>query len=191
MRTLYRTALQILATSMAFAGASMAEGWHRIASADGKASVLFPVPLDPSKVRTMEDRTPAGKTTTRVLTYQDDGKLFTISSTQLPGLAVRLAGEEKVLKKSKEKLLAKAYSEEVSYEQYTGTDVAKVMVLKYDSANYEKEGHPGFTGVAAMFVVDKKLYVINSMLTKGQDEEKKAANLAAQKKLLRSVKITP
>ena len=170
-------------------GIANAEEWHRIPSVDGRASVMFPVPLDENKVRTTVDKTPAGKATTRRLEYQDEGMLFTISGTVLPGLAIQLAGETTIMKKSKEGLLSKAYSKEASYVQYDGLKGPKAMLLKYDSANLKKEGHPGFKGFAVLFVLGKKLYVVNSMLENGTDEATQDENLAAQEKLLKSIEI--
>jgi hypothetical protein len=170
-------------------GIANAEEWHRIPSVDGRASVMFPIPLDENKVRTTVDKTPAGKATTRMLEYQDEGMLFTISGTELPGLAVQLAGETTIMKKSKEGLLSKAYSKEASYVQYDGLKGPKAMLLKYDSANLQKEGHPGFKGFAVLFLLGNKLYMVNSMLENGTDETTQDENLAAQEKLLKSIEI--
>jgi hypothetical protein len=186
---LIASTISLSITFHALPGNANAEEWHRISSVDGRASVMFPVALDENKVRTSVERTPAGKATTRMLEYQDEGMLFTISGTELPGLAIRLAGKTTILKKSKEGLLSKAYSKETSYVEYDVLKGPKAMLLKYDSANLQKEGHPGYNGFAVLFVLGKKLYVVNSMLEKGTDGATRDKNLAAQEKLLKSIKI--
>lgn len=170
-------------------GNANAEEWHRITSVDGRASVMFPVPVDEDKVQTTVDLTPAGRATTRMLEYQDEGMLFTISGTELPGLAIRLAGKSMILERTKEGLLSKAYSKETSYDHYDGLKGSKAMLLKYHSANFNKKGHPGFNGLAVLFVLDGKLYMVNSMLEHGTDAATQDKNLVAQEKLLKSIEI--
>jgi len=181
--------ISLAITFHALPGNANAEEWHRISSVDGRASVTFPVPLDEDEVKTTVDRTPAGKATTRILEYQDEGMLFTISGTELPRIALRLAGEEMIMRKSKEGLLSKAYGKETSYDRYDGLKGPEAMLLKYDSANFNKEDHPGFKGFAVLFVLGKKLYMVNSMLVKGTDGATQAKNLVAQERLLKSIEI--
>jgi hypothetical protein len=192
MKIHYALIASTISLSIAFhtlPGDANAGEWHRIFSVDRRASVMFPIPVDENKVKTTVDKTPAGKATTRMLEYQDEGMLFTISGTELPWLAIRLAGETMIMQKSKEGLLSKAYSNETSYDQYDGLKGPTAMLLEYDSANLNMEGHQGFKGFAVLFVLDEKLYMVNSMLEKGTDGATRDKNLAAQEKLLKSIEI--
>ena len=52
------------------------------------------------------------------------------------------------------------------------------------SADFKKADHPGYSGLAVIFLVGKHLYIINSVITKENPETK-----GIQEKLLNSIKV--
>ena len=175
--------LLVTAAMLGFAPAiASAEDWYRVNSGDGKASVLFPNRAE--EVRELVDKTPGGKVVTRVSEHQSEGILMSISETKLPPLAMSFAGPKLIFSNAKGIVLSKVFGRETSSErsEITGADAA--MVMHYESVDFDDENHPGYAGLAIFLIVDRHIYVVNSMLSKDTPN-----NQAAQEKLLGSIQI--
>jgi hypothetical protein len=148
-----------------------AEDWVRVSSQDGKVSVLFPTDIQ-KNLKTQVDSTAAGKVESRFGDHMGDGIIFTASGSELPFLA-RAAGSNIIFNNAKKNFLKQAEGTEVSFTE-TSVGGAPARTLVYTGPNYK--GHALFT------IVNKRLYVINSQISKPS-----AANSAAEKKLFDSV----
>jgi hypothetical protein len=154
-----------------FAHQANAEDWVRVSSRDEKVSVLFPTDIQKT-LKTQVDKTAAGKVESRFGDYMGDGIIFTASGSELPFLA-RAAGERIIFNNSKKTFLKQAEGTEVSFTE-TAIGGAPARALIYTGPNYK--------GRALFTIVNKRLYVINSQISKPS-----AANSAAEKKLFDSV----
>ncbi|NNE45788.1 MAG: hypothetical protein HKN37_03925 [Rhodothermales bacterium] len=150
-------------------------------SIDKKASVLFPD--KPDKTETVSRKSPAGTIRTNIQRYEREGALLTINGTTLPRAALRFAGEKKILGNAAEGVLGKYYGKKVS-EKRTTIDGAPAVVLDYRVPDYDDKDHPGYRGTAIALLVDDRLYVVNSILTKENPKAK-----AMQQKLLGSIRV--
>jgi hypothetical protein len=171
----------LIAMSLLAPQASAEEKWVRVMSEDQKASVLFPA--KPDKIETVSRKSPAGTISTHLTQYEREGVLLVINGTQLPRVALVFASSDKILSNAVEGLLAKYYGKKVS-ERRTNIDGEPAVVLRYLVPDYEDKDHPGYRGIGIAFIVDDRLYVVNSILTK---EDPKAR--AKQQKLLGSIQI--
>lgn len=151
------------------------EEWHRVESSDGSVSVLFPVRVD--QHHTLTEKTPAGPVVTEVQEYRGDGVVFSISESKVPAFALTVAGKKGIIGNAKKSVLREAEGRELSYER-NRIDETKGWVLRYESNSEEDD----YSGLAVFFVVNKTLYVVNSMMS-----IETAANLAAQERLLHSI----
>ncbi len=173
----------IFATFAIFAvNSSWAADWFTVTSNDKKVSVMFPHKGD--KFETVTSSTPAGKVKTEVVKYQGDGIMLTISDSPIPGLAMTFASKDTILKNGAAGVISKAFGKEVSSEK-KNIGGAPGLVLRYEAADFTKKDHPGYSGLAILFVHKKSMYTINSILTKANAETK-----AIQDKLLGSIKVT-
>ena len=154
--------------------------WKRVTSADGKISALFPVDIRDNPQQ-QTDRTPAGKVTTFFGEFTGDGILLAGSTSQIPILA-RAAGEKAIFDGSKKTFLDAAQGTETSFKQTTvaGTPA---RLLTYKGKAYRGKGNP-YQGKALFIIVNKRMYVVNSVLTKASDK-----NRAATEKLFGSIEI--
>ena len=159
-----------------------AADWFQVSSNDKKVSVMFPHKAETFEVVTSDS--PAGSVKTEVVKHQEDGILLTISDSKLPGLAVAFAGDDTILKNGAAGVINKALGKEISSEKTTISG-ASALVLKYAAADFQKAGHPGYSGLAVLFVVKGHLYVINSVITKENPQTK-----ATQQRLLDSIKVS-
>ena len=171
----------LIATSVFALQASADEEWVRVMSEDNKASVLFPA--KPDKVEVVSRKSPAGTIQTHITRYEREGALLTINGTQLPGVALAFAGEKKILSNAVEGVLSKYYGKKVS-EKRTTIDGAPAVILEYLVPDYEDKDHPGYRGTAVAVLVDDRIYVVNSILTKENPKSK-----AMQQKLLGSMRV--
>jgi hypothetical protein len=166
----------LLAFAVLIASLAGAEDeWHRVASVDGNVSVLFPVRID--QHHTLPEKTPAGPVVTEVQEYRGDGVVFSISESKVPAFALTVAGKKGIIGNAKKSVLREAEGREVSYEKEQ-IDDTKGWVLLYESDSEEED----YSGLAFFFVVNKTLYVVNSMMSNAT-----AANIAAQQRLLHSI----
>ena len=159
-----------------------AEDWYRVESHDGRASVLFPNRAE--ETEELVKRTPGGNVVTRVAQHQGDGILMSISESKLPGLAVAFAGPKIIFKNSKGSVLDSAIGREISSKRIEIDGANAAMVMRYESVDFEDSSHPGYAGMAVFVMLDKYVYVVNSMISKQTPDNK-----AMQDKLLHSIRI--
>jgi hypothetical protein len=161
--------------------AAMAEDWKRVSSKDGKISALFPVDIR-KNVQTQTDRTLAGKVESKFGEFYGDGIMLAGSGSDLPKLALA-ASDQRVFESSKKTFLAQAQGKESSFKAATVAGVpARVLLYKGDA--YQGKGKP-YKGRAVFLIVNKRMYVINSVISKAND-----ATRASQKKLFDSIKVS-
>ena len=159
----------------------MADDWKRIKSKDSKISALFPVDIRKNP-QTQTDRTIAGKVESKFGEYYGDGIMLAASASDLPRLALA-AKDQKIFESSKKTFLSQAKGKESSFKPSTIAGVpARVLLYKGDA--YQGRGEP-YEGRAVFMIVNKRMYVINSVISKGT-----AANKASEKKLFDSIQVS-
>jgi hypothetical protein len=158
-----------------------AEDWNRVTSKDGKLSALFPVDIK-ENLQTQTDKTLAGKVTSYFGEYYGDGIVLAGSGADIPMLA-RAAGNTAIFNGSKETFLEQAKGTEISFKEMTVSG-APAGELIYKGAAYQGKGDP-YEGRARFIIVNKRMYVINAVISKPTAENK-----AAGEKLLNSVEIS-
>jgi hypothetical protein len=158
-----------------------AEDWKRVSSKDGKLSALFPTDIK-ENLQTQTDKTIAGKVTSYFGEYYGDGILLAGSGADIPLLA-RAAGDSAIYDGSKKTFLDEAQGTEISFKEITVSGVP-ARELIYEGAAYRGEGEP-YQGRAYLIMVNKRLYVINSVITKPTPENK-----ADEEKLLTSIEVS-
>jgi hypothetical protein len=160
---------------------SAEETWVRVTSHDNKVSVLFP--SHPDKIETLSRKSPAGTINTRRAQYETEGVLLSISGTQLPSAALKLAGTNKILRNAAQGVLDTYLGKKVS-EKKMKISGEPAVVLEYLVPDYDDKDHPGYRGIAIALLVDQTLYVVNGILTR--EDPKSKAN---QQKLLGSIEV--
>jgi len=162
------------------ATAGQAEEWHRVSSKDGNISALFPVDIR-KDLQTQTDRTVAGKVKSQFGEHRGDGILTAGSGSDIPLLA-RGAGDNAIFNGSKKTVLTQARGTEIRFEK-TSADGAPTRILVYKGDAYRGKWVP-YQGRALFVIVNKRIYIINSVISKPTGE-----NRAAEKKLLSSIKV--
>jgi hypothetical protein len=158
-----------------------AEEWERVASKDGKLSALFPADIQ-NNSQTQTDSTPAGKVTSYFGEYYGDGIMIAGSGADIPMLA-RVAGNKAIFDGSKKTFLEQAKGTETSFEETTVAGApARELIYKGDA--YQGKGDP-YLGRALFIIVNKRMYVINSVISKPTPQNK-----AAEEKLLNSIEVS-
>ncbi|MFV1995790.1 MAG: hypothetical protein ACC661_10170 [Verrucomicrobiales bacterium] len=157
-----------------------AEEWKRVSSIDGSISALFPVDIR-ENLQTQTDKTLAGKVTSSFGEYHGDGILVAGSGADIPFLA-RAAGDAAIFKGSKQTFLDQAEGTEISFVETT-VGGAPARELIYKGAAYRGAGEP-YQGRAIFVIVNKRIYIINSVISKPTAENK-----AVEEKLLNSIEI--
>ncbi len=171
----------ILTTTLSFAQTDDNE-WYQVSSADGMATVMFPVPLDPEKVDEFETKIPGGKGVTKKLIHRDDNSMFSISGTEFHGMA-KLKGVDAILERARAEIISRDNARQISFEAASGFTDPKVMLLKYEIAETK------FDGFAVLFLINKKLYVIDSQLKQDSSSKAREKIEEGQARLLQSLKI--
>jgi hypothetical protein len=177
---LFSTSILLALCSFLLALPCGAGEWKRVSSKDGKISALFPVDIGENP-QSQVDKTPAGKVTSYFGEYYGNGILLAGSGADIPRLA-RVAGENAMFGGSKKVFLAQAKGTEISFKE-AEVEGAPARVLLYKGKAYQGKGAP-YEGKAIFIVVNKRMYVINSVISKASD-----ANRAAEKKLFDSIQI--
>ena len=158
----------------------LAGEWKKVTSKDGKVSALFPEDIRKKK-QSQTERTLAGRVTTYFGEHYGDGIMLAGSGADLPRLA---RGRDKaVYDTTKKSFLKEAQGQEVSFKNTTVDGVA-ARELIYKGKAYRGKGGP-YQGRALIFIANGRLYIVNSVMTKSN-----AANKAAEKKMVESVKVS-
>jgi hypothetical protein len=155
-----------------------ADEWQTVEGPAGKVSVMIPTPV---ATKVTEKKTLAGTLKTTVRKWDGSTVAYDFSFTEVPEIALKVAGAEKIIENAKGNVLSRAFGKEISFEEAT-FDGQKAQHLVYETAHLEDDTHPGFNGEAYLFVLDGVLYVVNVMIE--SDAEK-----ADMEKFLGSMKI--
>ena len=170
------TPLLVSLLLLPFAGA---EGWVRVSSKNNTVSALFPEDIRKQKQSQVE-RTIAGRVTTYFGEYHGDGIILAGSVADLPKLAQKR--HKAVFETTKKGFLKEAGGTEISFKSTT-VDGVPARELIYKGSAYRGKGD-SYTGRALIFIVDGRLYIANSVISKATPENK-----AAGEKVLGSVKV--
>ena len=157
-----------------------AEEWIRVGSKDGKISALFPNDIR-KDLQTQTDRTIAGKVRSNFGEFHGDGIILAGSASDLPRLAIA-AKAKMVFESSKKTFLEQAKGTQISFKETTVRGVAARELL-YKGEGYQGKGDP-YQGRAVFIIVNKRMYILNSVVSKATVENK-----AAEKKLFDSVRL--
>ena len=155
-----------------------ADEWQTVEGPKGKVSVMIPKPV---ATKETEKKTLAGTLKTLVRKWDGSTAAYDFSYTEVPEIAIKIAGAEKIIDNAKGNVLSRAFGKEISFGEVT-FDGQKAQHLVYETAHLEDDTHPGFHGEAYLFVLDGVLYVVNVMTESD-------AETAELKKFLSSVKI--
>ena len=175
---LWKIAIPILA-SLLLLPLAQADEWVRISSKDEKVSALFPEDIREKKQSQVE-RTIAGRVTTYFGEYHDDGIILAGSVADLPKLAQKR--HKTVFETTKKGFLKEAKGTEISFKSTT-VDGAPARELIYKGSAYRGKGD-SYKGRALIFIVDGRLYIVNSVISKATPK-----NEAAGERMLSSVDV--
>lgn len=166
-----------------------AEEVPRSTTPDGRVSVAFPISLAEAEEWEEEQKTIAGKASTRVMLESEGGVTFSVSVTEFSPVAAALFGEKASLEKLRESLMGSEFNTEKKFYRYEAIEEPTVMVLEFDSAHPKEEGHPGYDGFSALLRLKNRLYVINSTISKETDEAAQRDWQTACEEMLKSIRI--
>lgn len=131
-------------------------------SPDGKFTIAFPA--EP-KATSETDSSPLGDITSHTFTADQGGVTYSVTYSDLPGLAVLFGGSGTIYDNAKGDLLHSAFGKATSWNDQTiAGHPGKALV--YDVP--EHEGQPDMTGKANLVLVGDRLYVINVTAPAGQ-----------------------
>ena len=109
--------------------------------------------------------------------------MLTIAETELPRAAFAFTSPNRLLRRAVDGVLGSFLGEPKSRKKTTNGG-EQAMVLEYRIHDFEDAGHPGYDGIAIALLVDRKLYVVNGILTSKDPRAK-----AKQSKLLNSLRV--
>ena len=153
------------------AGAARGDGavWKPFRSADGRFVVDMP---GAPKLETTHTKSFIGTITNHVFVGIDDHDRYSVDYSDLPGLAVDFARDETIFSHSKGALLKKTLGKQKSFEKTTLNGLKGVRLV-YDTPPVEN--HPRMQGEAYMFLIDKRLYVVDATVSVKHSQDKARA----------------
>lgn len=159
MRKLIRLATFAGCLFAAAAGkAADGEDWRVFHSEDGGFQVEMPG--EPAGSQTIE-KSFIGDVTNHLFTVEVPFEEFAVEYSDLPGLALALAGPGTILKKAKEALLKDVRGEELAYRL-----IRKKSDDRADLSYIGRVGeNPGVFGFARFFLRGNRIYVLHVMLS--------------------------
>jgi len=107
----------------------------------------------------MQTKSFIGTITHYLFLSRDRNEVYTVSYSDLPGFALKFAGSNTIYKHAKGSLLLETLGKERSYEDTTLNDL-RGKHLVYDMA--DPKTNVDVRGEAYFFLVDKRLYVIDT-----------------------------
>ena len=153
-----------------FLNVAHADDWVRVSSKDKKVSAMFPEDIRKSK-QTQVTRTIAGRVTTYFGEHHGDGILLAGSGADLPRLA--RSRHKTVFETTKKGFLEEAKGTETGFKTTTVGGVP-ARELTFQGKAYRGKGGP-YTGRALFFIVNDRIYIVNSVISKA-NATNKAAN---------------
>lgn len=133
------------------------DGWHRFRSEEGGFQVE--IPGVPVVSRTVE-KTFVGDVTNHLFTVQIPSEEFVVEYSDLPRLAMALAGPSTILKKAKDALLKDVRGDALTFRIFR--DRAELSYVGHH------EDNPGVAGFARFFLRGNRIYVLHILLSNGR-----------------------
>jgi len=156
-----------------FGDADAAQGdggvWKPFRSEAGRFIVDMPGKPEEDTTHT---RSFIGTVTNHVFVGTEDHDLYTVDYSDLPGVAVTFAGDATIFSHAKGALLKKTMGKETSFEKTTLNGM-KGVHLVYDTPPVEN--HPRMHGESYMFLMDKRLYVVDATVSLEHSQDKARA----------------
>lgn len=142
-----------------------APSWQQFKSEPGRFSVEMPAEPQPQQLQTTSF---IGTIIHYVFVSRDDDEVYTVSYSDLPGFALTFTGRNTIYNHAKGALLLQTLGKEFSYQDTTLNGI-RGKHLVYDMPDPKTD--VDVRGEAHFFLVDKRLYVID---TNGLLERKQA-----------------
>lgn len=137
-----------------------AEGWTRFNSQEGRFSVMVP---GAPQHRSSTNDTPIGPVVENSYVCQRPGESFTVSFTDLPGMALLFEGRPGLYDKAREALLKQVAGRQVSFQPLqVGGREARVLDYALKSGGKEQAGRAWFV------LVGRRLYVVDATIPKAK-----------------------
>lgn len=99
----------------------------------------------------------------------DQHDSYTVEYSDLPGLAVTFAGDSTIYDHAKGELLLKTLGKQVSFEKTTLNGLRGVRLV-YETPRMQD--HPRMHGESYMFLIDKRLYVVDATVSFDHSQDK-------------------
>lgn len=150
-----------LAAAAVGKAAGAADGWRLFHSEAGGFQVE--TPGEPAFSESV-DKTFVGSVTNHLFTVALPFEEFTVEYSDLPGLALALAGPATILKEAKEALLKDVRGDELTFRllRKKGDDRAELSYVGHVDEN------PGVMGFARFYLRGGRIYVLHAMLSGGR-----------------------
>jgi len=160
-----RTLLSILALAcLAAAPASAQDKWVPFTSKQARFSVEMPTQ---PKATTTTTSSFIGNVTNEIFTSWEGDEKFTVDHSQIPRFALDFAGADTVYDHASAALLKQTWSKQTSFTDVT-VNGRPGKQLVYDTPPVP--GKPELTGLANLFLVGDRLYVIDAAVPAGESE---------------------
>lgn len=149
-------------------GAAQGDGpaWKPFRSEAGRFVVDMP---GTPKVEHRQRRSFIGDIGIHIFVGLEHPDRYTVEYSDLPGLAVTFAGHGTIYNHAKGELLLKTLGKEKSFEKVTLNGLEGVRLI-YETPLMNT--HPTMHGEAYMFLVDKRLYVIDATVSIEHSQDK-------------------
>jgi hypothetical protein len=124
------------------------------------------MPTQPT-VSTMTTKSFIGDVTNEIFTSWEGHEKFTVDHSQIPRFALHFAGADTIYDHARAALLKQTWSKSVSFTDVT-VDGRQGKQLVYDTPPVP--GKPETAGIANLFLVDDRLYVVDAVVPEGDSE---------------------
>jgi hypothetical protein len=157
----------ILLSALAFvclaaAPASAQAKWVSFTSKEARFSVEMP-----TKATTTSTSSFIGTVTNEIFTSWEGGEKFTVDHSQIPRFALDFAGPDTIYSHASAALLKQTWSKQTSFTDVT-VNGRQGKQLVYDTPPVP--GKPDIKGIANLFLVGDRLYVIDAAVPAGEPE---------------------
>jgi len=159
-----RFALVLLASSLCAAPTSAQQPWVTFASKEARFSIEMPTQPKPS---TMTTESFIGKVTNEIFTSWEGNEKFTVDHSKIPDFALRFAGADTIYGHASAALLKQTWSKQVALSDVS-VNGRQGKQLVYDTPPVP--GKPEMHGIANLFLVGDRLYVIDATVPVGDSE---------------------
>ncbi len=149
---------------LAAAPASAQEKWVSFASEQARFSIDMPTQ---PKATTTTTSSFIGNVTNEMFTSWEGDEKFTVDHSQIPRFALDFAGADTIYDHASAALLKQTWSKQVSFGDVT-VNGRQGKQLVYDTPPVP--GKPEIKGLANLFLVGDRLYVIDAAVPAGESE---------------------